>query len=198
MTRAQPYDRDTALDAAMTLFWQKGYYATSLKDLEGALKMKPGSIYAAFDSKENLFLLALERYFDLNRAEFREAMATHTSPLQALADFLRGIGHAEQEDPARCACMLLKTLLNTTQDDAAIAQQVSEYLEQAERELTAVFEDAKRLGDLPDDADAKRLARRFQSDLTALKIEGQRKVDPAQLAASAEDLARDIEALRKR
>ena len=75
MTRAQPYNRDAAIDAAMTLFWQKGYHATSLKDLEGALSMKPGSIYAAFSSKENLFNLSLERYFTSNRDEFRKFMA---------------------------------------------------------------------------------------------------------------------------
>lgn len=55
MTRAAPYDRETALDAAMALFWDKGFHATSLKDLEAALAMKPGSIYAAFVSKENLY-----------------------------------------------------------------------------------------------------------------------------------------------
>ncbi|MDX1730552.1 MAG: helix-turn-helix domain-containing protein, partial [Aurantimonas coralicida] len=47
---ARPYDRDAALDAALRLFWAKGYHATSLKDLEAALTMKPGSIYAAFQS----------------------------------------------------------------------------------------------------------------------------------------------------
>lgn len=34
MTRAQPYDGNTALNAAMTLFWQKGYNAASLKALK--------------------------------------------------------------------------------------------------------------------------------------------------------------------
>ena len=44
MSRSAPYDRDTALAAAMDLFWEKGFHATSLKDLETALEMKPGSI----------------------------------------------------------------------------------------------------------------------------------------------------------
>ncbi|MDO7728229.1 MAG: TetR/AcrR family transcriptional regulator, partial [Loktanella sp.] len=92
MTRAQPYNRDAAIDAAMTLFWQKGYHATSLKDLEGALSMKPGSIYAAFSSKENLFNLSLERYFTSNRDEFRKFMAAADTPLTGLANFLRKIG----------------------------------------------------------------------------------------------------------
>jgi len=61
MARAANYDRDVALAAALSVFWRKGYHATSLKDLETNLDMKPGSIYAAFESKENRYLLALER-----------------------------------------------------------------------------------------------------------------------------------------
>ena len=58
MARAAPYDRDATLDAAMSLFWERGYHATSLKDLEAALSMKPGSIYAAFKSTSWPTLLA--------------------------------------------------------------------------------------------------------------------------------------------
>ena len=89
MKRARPYDRDTALDAAMHLFWRKGYHATSLKDLEAALAMKPGSIYAAFTSKEALYLAALERYFLRSRDGLRAMLAAAASPLAALAGFLR-------------------------------------------------------------------------------------------------------------
>lgn len=196
MQRARPYDRDTALDAALTLFWQKGYHATSLKDLETALNMKPGSIYAAFSSKETLFGLALERYFEKNRAEFLSTMKKAGSPLSGLAEFLRNLGRMTEDDPKCRACMLVKTLLNTTAEDTAIATQVGEYLVLMEKEMAAVFERAKQLGELPENADPRRLARRFQSDITALKIEAYRSVDPEELAASADELAQDIEAMR--
>jgi TetR/AcrR family transcriptional repressor of nem operon len=197
MTRAQPYNRDAAIDAAMTLFWQKGYHATSLKDLEGALSMKPGSIYAAFSSKEKLFNLSLERYFTSNRDEFRKFMAAADTPLTGLANFLRKIGAPNHDDPTRRACMLVKSLLNTTSEDGAITRQISDYLSMMEAEMAAVFEQAKHIGELCADADTATLARRFQSDVTALKIEAQRQVDPAILAASAEQRARQIIALRQ-
>ena len=71
MTRMPAYDRDAALEAAIRLFWAKGYHATSLKDLENALNMRPGSIYAAFKSKQALFLAAMERYFEKMQSGFR-------------------------------------------------------------------------------------------------------------------------------
>lgn len=196
MQRARPYDREAALDAALTLFWQKGYHATSLKDLEATLNMKPGSIYAAFTSKEKLFSLALERYFESNRAEFSVAMKSVESPLLGLAGFMRALGRLTEDDPQRRACMIVKTLLNSTAEDAAISMQVEEYLNLMEAEIAIIFDRAKQLGEIPDDADCRRLARRYQSDITALKIEAYRGVDPDELAASADELADKLEAMR--
>ena len=68
MPRKAAFDRHAALERAMTLFWTRGYAGTSLKDVEAALDMRPGSIYAAFGSKENLFRSALTLYGERSRA----------------------------------------------------------------------------------------------------------------------------------
>lgn len=196
MKRARPYDRETALDAALNLFWKKGYHATSLKDLEAALSMKPGSIYAAFSSKEALYLATLERYFHQNRDGVRTMAETAESPLKELANLLRNIGKNRADDPSCRACMLVKTILDTTSADAAIADQSRVYLDEMRSEFAAVFDAAKSRGELPADADTDRLARRYQSDITALKIEAHRGTDQHGLAALAEDMARDLERLR--
>ena len=46
----------------MGLFWRKGYGATSLQDLVGAMGLSRSSFYQAFGSKHQLFLTCLERY----------------------------------------------------------------------------------------------------------------------------------------
>lgn len=93
----------------MSLFWRKGYHAASLKDLETALKMKPGSIHAAFSSKETLYLPALKRCFEKSRADFRAQMAAAASPLAGLAAHIRSYARLAPDDAARQACMLTKT-----------------------------------------------------------------------------------------
>ncbi|BAT59954.1 HTH-type transcriptional repressor ComR [Variibacter gotjawalensis] len=64
MTRGRPrqFDRDAALDAAMLLFWEKGYSATSMADLCSAMHVASPSLYAAFGSKERLYEEAIARY----------------------------------------------------------------------------------------------------------------------------------------
>jgi TetR/AcrR family transcriptional repressor of nem operon len=195
MARTRSYDRDTALDAAMHLFWRKGFHATSLKDLEQELSMKPGSIYAAFESKEALYALSMERYFERSRANLRHALAG-PSPLQGLADFLRATARLRPEDPGHCACMLVKTVLNTTDETQAMSAQARDYLDRICAEMAAGIERAKQLGEISQRADPERLAKRFQANVTQLRIEAHRGLDQPELDALAEDMAKEIEALR--
>lgn len=196
MARADPYDRETALDAAMALFWDKGFHATSLKDLEAALAMKPGSIYAAFTNKENLYLLALGRYFDKSRTQFRAQMTAATSPLDALAAHFRNYARLPQTDPSRKACMLTKTLVDTRTTDPEIAAATLEYLDAMHAEFVTAFAQAQIAGEVSDHADLHRLAHRFQANLTALRLALLQGIAPKNFTELAEDMALEIDSLR--
>ena len=190
------YDRDAALEAAVRLFWSKGYHATSLKDLEAALNMRPGSIYAAFKSKQALFLAAMERYFEKMQAGFRAHMEGVDVPLAGLTSFLRA--YAEDAPGARVhACLLLKTLLEATATDSEISGPARDYLNRMKAEFEAGFSAAKEAGDLPHTADTARLARRYQAALTALQIELQRGLSGAELSAFVDDLIEPFEQLAR-
>lgn len=60
--RPKVFDREAALDKAMTLFWQHGYEATSLADLVEATGAKAPTLYAEFTNKEGLFRAVPDRY----------------------------------------------------------------------------------------------------------------------------------------
>jgi AcrR family transcriptional regulator len=60
--RPREFDRDAALEAAMLLFWRKGFATTSMNDLCEAMGIRSPSLYAAFGSKEGLYLEAVDHY----------------------------------------------------------------------------------------------------------------------------------------
>ncbi|WP_375550027.1 helix-turn-helix domain-containing protein [Oceanicaulis alexandrii] len=177
MKRAHPYNRDLALEAALDLFWRKGYHATSLKDLEQALSMKPGSIYAAFKSKRALYLACLDRYFHAGLDDFSNAVAQAPSYLEGLASYLRGFGAVKSPQARARACIVVKTALNATEEDAQLHEQSQIYLRRMRSEFEQCFKKAQAAGEMSDEVDPAQLAVQYQADLTALRIEAQHALD---------------------
>ena len=60
--RPREFDRDVALREAMLVFWRKGFLATSMSDLCDAMGIRSPSLYAAFGSKEALYIEAVGHY----------------------------------------------------------------------------------------------------------------------------------------
>lgn len=60
--RPREFDREAALQAAMIVFWRKGFASTSMNDLCDAMGIRSPSLYAAFGGKEALYLEALAHY----------------------------------------------------------------------------------------------------------------------------------------
>ena len=60
--RPREFDREVALQDAMLVFWRRGFLATSVSDLCAAMGIRSPSLYAAFGSKEALYLEAVDLY----------------------------------------------------------------------------------------------------------------------------------------
>lgn len=196
MARKATFDREDILKRARDLFWRKGYHATSLKDLEQVLELKPGSIYAAFNSKEALFSEALRVYARGSRSELQEALDAGVSPLSALAQHARSLGGlCDQDSPAR-ACMLVKTILEHPDQTSPVRQLAEDLMDEAGARFVDGFRRAKAAGELPEGADPVRLGLKFQSDVIGLRAFAQRSDGAEIVPGLAEDLAQSVEAMR--
>src|ERR1700692_2938456 len=84
MARPKEFDREAAVGRAMSVFWLKGYAATSTDDLLQAMQIGRQSMYDTFGDKRRLYVEALERYQ-------REIVAGHIKRLRSVASPLAGI-----------------------------------------------------------------------------------------------------------
>ncbi|MBO9448090.1 TetR/AcrR family transcriptional regulator [Ruegeria sp. R14_0] len=190
MPRKPEYDRDALIARARDIFWRQGWAGTSLKDLERELKLKPGSFYAAFGSKDALYGLALERYAQEGVARLR-ALAERLGPLDALKTQPRLVIEANGA-PAK-SCMLAKTYAELQAKDHALAEQAGWHMAEMKACFADLFRQAQEDGDIGPDHDPNRLATRYQSDLLGLRLSAERSdVDAHEIAA---DIASDIERL---
>src|SRR6266851_8239714 len=64
--RPRTFDRSTAIQQAMKLFWERGYEGTTFDDLIGVMNIGPSSFYHEFGSKEQLYREAVDYYLKLS------------------------------------------------------------------------------------------------------------------------------------
>ena len=171
MPRKPSFDRTDLIARARHLFWKQGWAGTSLKDLEAELKLKPGSFYAAFGSKDALFGLALDTYAE-DGARRLEALTEAEGPLGALKRYPVLILE-EGNAPAR-ACMLAKTLIELHQRDHPLAARADAHLRGMEARFTELFRQAQAAEIIAAEHDPVALAQKYQSDLMGLRVSAER------------------------
>ncbi|MGP9558354.1 TetR/AcrR family transcriptional regulator [Psychrobacter sp. AOP7-A1-24] len=196
MSRTALYNRHDALERALQLFWQKGFHATSLKDIEQALDMRPGSIYAAFGNKEGLFQESLEYYARLGLTEIERVLSHHDTPLLGLAAYVRQLGGIRDKALPSRACMLVKSLLELGAREQTALTKVEMLLSGMETRFIECFREAQNVGEMDRQFDPVRLGRRLQAEVMGLRAFAQRSVESSTIHALAEDMALSIEALR--
>ena len=198
MSRTPSFDRQVALDRAVELFWSRGYFASSMKDIEKAVDMRPGSLYATFGSKSGLFAEALQAYASRGGDAFRQMVEASPDVLDGLQRYLRSFAQpCNNGTPAPAkACMLVKTLLEVNAEDAALKAQVEAMLASIEAGICSTLERAKQAGELRADVDCQRLARLLQAQIIGLRTFAERQVPQSQIEALAEDMAGLLDAYR--
>ncbi|WP_372986500.1 TetR/AcrR family transcriptional regulator [Marinobacter sp.] len=198
MPRPPSYDRESALTRAVSLFWEKGYHGSSMKQIEQALDMRPGSIYATFGSKDGLYSEALTRYAEAGGAELAEHMACYDSIIEGLQDYLRRIAQGctkKGTAPSR-ACLIVKTLLESSNTHAGLSEQAQAILGAIEQSFSDLLEQAREQGELRESVDPGRLARLLQSQIMGLRSIAERNLPDDELEALGDDMARILDAYR--
>lgn len=89
MTTATPRKQQIE-DAASTLFRERGYAATSVRDIAHALDMQGGSLYAHVASKEDVLWAIVVRAADRFNAEVGPIAASDRTAARKLRKMIRG------------------------------------------------------------------------------------------------------------
>ncbi len=191
MPRTAQFDRNDVVTRAQSLFWERGWAGTSMKDIERVLGIQPGSFYAAFGSKEALYAETLDLYAARGAARLR-ALADEFGPLGALKAHVLSFAKRETTDHAK-VCMLVKTLLELQGLHEALADKAHELLDQVEKQFEVLFRAAQDADEIAAHYDPTRLARRYQSDLIGLRASLERK--SVDIEALAQEIAEELDTL---
>ncbi len=117
MARPREFDEAAVLDAAIERFWQRGYEATSVRDLADEMNIAGASLYNAFGDKRSLYARALNRYLDQTFRERIRRIEPATSPREAISTFLQEIIKRSLTDKQRRGCMLVNSAIESAPFD---------------------------------------------------------------------------------
>ncbi len=118
MSEQTKFNRDDVIEKAKNLYWEKGYHATSMRNLQEVMDMRPGSLYAAFGNKDNLFKEALNRYADQGAVNLTNGIAQEKTVLAGLKRFVRSVTVCSKGTAPSGMCMVVKTIAELTQNDS--------------------------------------------------------------------------------
>ncbi|UEG36283.1 TetR/AcrR family transcriptional regulator [Enterobacter ludwigii] len=157
--RPKVFDRDAALDKAMTLFWQHGYEATSLSDLVEATGAKAPTLYAEFTNKEGLFRAVLDRYISRFAAKHEaQLFCEEKSVEQALRDYFTTVA----------TCFTSKDTLAASSKE--IANTVKSRHAMQEETLSAFLSQRQQRGEIPAHCNPQMLAQYLNCILQGMSI----------------------------
>lgn len=159
MGRPAAFDRDTVLDAAMHVFWRKGFEATSVQDLVDATGLNRGSLYNEFDDKAGLFQAVIQHYaLTAPSRALLEAVKTG-APRPTIQTFFKSLIKRAANDDDRKGCLLTNTAAELCARDAHIAHWIGDAMQRLEDGLTTLIKRGQKDGTIATDRSARTLAR---------------------------------------
>jgi AcrR family transcriptional regulator len=191
MGRPRCFREPEALDAAMRIFWKKGYEGASLDDLTEAMGINRSSLYATFGDKEALFEKVMSRYCEGPMAYMMEALQQPTAR-EVIETLLRKTVKALADPENPRGCLLLQGGLACGADAEAVRQAM------IERRTTGFIAIQKRMqraqaeGDLPKDINPGDLARYVTIVLNGLSIQAVNGATPAEMKRAVEMALRSM------
>lgn len=185
MARTKVFDPADALEAAMHVFWQKGYEATSLHDLLHAMRIGRQSMYDTFGDKRQLYLAALEHYIVSGAAELTRRFAAGPSPLALIDNFLLSVAEVDIVQRAY-GCLAV----NAVAEFGCMVPDVARLNERGEHITEALFAEvlarAKSAGEIGAQVDTSAAAHFLHTVIRGMRISAKNGASSEQMRATAD------------
>ncbi|MDD2987764.1 MAG: TetR/AcrR family transcriptional regulator [Zoogloea sp.] len=169
--RSKEFEPDEIADAAMRVFWQRGYAATSIQDLVEGTGLSRSSLYSTFENKQGLYQQALRRYEAVTTANV-ELLSGAGSPRDLIRQLLVSVAEDELGDPQRRGCLVANATLELAGHDAAVAELVAHNFLRLQKALEKLILRGQQSGEVAAARNPRALARFFVNTLQGMRVLG--------------------------
>lgn len=180
MARPKEFEPDTALTAAVDVFWGRGFDRTSLDHLMAAMHVGRQSLYDTFGDKRELYLRSLDAYRESTQQAMRRLFESGRPLRECFGVLLFGIVNESRADHER-GCLLLAANLERDLGDKDIARLVKTNQAEVEALFEEALRNAQHTGELAAAKDPGALARFFMVTIQGMRATARARSDRAAL-----------------
>lgn len=170
MPRSLTYDYNSVVQSAMIHFWQHGYANTTIRDITASTGLKPGSLYAAFENKHDLFVASIKRYIEQRLDLINAIFDKDIPPLERLQEFFNLIIESSSKNNEKVSCMMVNTLLESPRNDPHIKKLILDAFEVYDKRIRETLDEAKRKGAVPEHRDTKALTKIIMMTVQGIRV----------------------------
>jgi TetR/AcrR family transcriptional repressor of nem operon len=180
MARPKEFDRDAAVERAMSVFWARGYAATSTDDLLRAMKIGRQSMYDTFGDKRRLYVEALKRYSKERIAEHIRRLRSPVSPLAGIEALVLGLISSDRAAREK-GCMGIGSISEFGCSDPELAEDRAKNAAVLRKALLERLREAQLATEIAEIIDIRHAARFVETTMLGLQV-------AAKAGASAKEL----------
>lgn len=180
MAGVKQFDPNEVLDRAMTVFWERGYEATSIQDVLEATDLNRGSLYATFRDKKQLFLAVLAHYGERVGNPLLAELAD-PDPRRAIERMFAAILRRTSDPTQPRGCLITNTALECPRSGDEISRTIAAWVGRQESVLYQIVLRAQAEGSLDRAHDCRALARFFVGVAQGLNVVHKAMADPSVL-----------------
>ena len=181
MPRPREFDEAAVLDAAVLCFWNRGYEATSVRELADSMGITGASLYNAFGDKRLLYGKALAHYVSQSVDDRVRRFDGTLSPLESIKAFFDEIVHRSLTDKDRKGCMLVNSALEMAPHDPEFQQVVAGVLVKLEGYFGRCVTAGQQTGEISSAQPAEDFARLLLAVLLGIRVLARSRPEPALL-----------------
>jgi AcrR family transcriptional regulator len=124
--RPRSFDRDRALDAAVLVFWDKGFDGSSIENLTHAMGINRPSLYATFGNKRDLFMEAIDRYAATHGSRAFSAFRLELDNRKAIERFFDASIECALADGTPRGCLINTVATEAAENDAELRDKLAD------------------------------------------------------------------------
>lgn len=183
--RPREFQPQDFLNAALSVFWMKGFHATSMADLMKASGLASASIYKLYPDKRSIFLAALTQYMDdgLKRMERRSSVL---NPEKALRETLNYCALLSSDENCVQGCFTIAAASELLPSDKEVHEKVCYMFSGIKKNLLRIIQQGQEQGIFRLDVRAEVMAETLFMMLEGMRVYGKIGPDFAHLKQANE------------